>query len=370
MELDDVEEVTVNMTSQEKKPNPLEENSGLKNVKSIIAISSCKGGVGKSTVAASLAKEVSQRGFSVGLLDADLFGPSVPTLFNLQGAEVEDSEDKKLIPLNVDGLKVMSFGFFLGDQPAVMRGPMVSNYIKNLLHGVEWGELDYLFLDMPPGTGDIQLTITQSIQLDGAVIVTTPQILSLVDVGKGILMFDKVSVPVLGVVENMAYFECDGCSKKHYIFGGDAANILKNRFGIEILARLPISYSYGKTFDKHVENKEAIQLADQVIKAFGKNTLTGNVKPEIEFDVDKITLRWADGNTMSVKNFDLRVNCKCANCIHEITGEKLLDIMDVPEDIVAEEIKPVGNYAISVHWSDGHSSGLYSYNLIKSLSTN
>ena len=367
MAINGIDGVTVNMTAQEIKRNPFENNSGLEKVKAVIAVSSCKGGVGKSTVAASIASEVARRGFKVGLLDADIFGPSVPTLFNLHDVKIKDTPEGRMLPFEVNNLKVMSFGFWLGDEPAVMRGPMVSNYIKNLLHGVEWGELDYLFIDMPPGTGDIQLTITQSIQLDGAVIVTTPQVLSLVDVGKGIMMFDKVNVPVLGVVENMAYFICDGCDKKHFIFGGDAAEALRQRFGIELLTRLPISTDYNITFENYEKNDLTSQLTDDVIKAFGKNTVKGEAKPEVSFNSEKITLKWDDGETLEVKNFDLRASCRCANCIHEITGKPLLDVEGIPRCIHALEVKSVGNYAISVKWSDGHSSGLFSYPAIRTL---
>ncbi|MEI7999605.1 MAG: Mrp/NBP35 family ATP-binding protein, partial [Candidatus Omnitrophota bacterium] len=189
---------------------------GLSKVKNIIAVSSCKGGVGKSTVAAGVAKALLRQGMKVGLLDADLHGPSIPTLFNLPSVDIRLNEFKMAVPAEVEGLKLMSFGFLLGDAPAVMRGPIVANYIQQLLFQTDWGELDYLIIDMPPGTGDIQLTITQSIRLTGAVIVTTRQTLSLVDVARGILMFEKVKVPILGIVENMAFFICDACEKKHY----------------------------------------------------------------------------------------------------------------------------------------------------------
>jgi len=362
-----VEGVEVKMTARKRRPSPLEEKSGLNKVDSIIAVSSCKGGVGKSTVAATIAMEISGRGFRVGLLDADIFGPSVPTLFNLHDVQVQGNADQKMLPLKVRNLKVMSFGFFLKDQPAVMRGPMVSNYIKNLLHGIDWGDLDYLILDLPPGTGDIQLTITQSARLDGAVIVTTPQILSLVDVGKGILMFDKVNVPIIGVVENMSYFICDNCSKKHFIFGGDAGEVLRERFGINLLTRLPISDVYTKSFEDYQTSELTAKLADDVIKAFGKSAFKVDRKPEIQFDESRITLKWGEGREASVDNGELRANCRCANCVHEMTGERLLKREDIPPNIRAEAITSVGNYAVSIQWSDGHSSGLYSYSLIKKL---
>ena len=206
----DVKKVMVNMTARDAPQRIFQnENSGLKNVKYILAVSSCKGGVGKSTISAILAKTLSARGFNVGLLDADIYGPSIPTIFNIHKPGVKATEDNKFYPNIIDGLKLMSFGFLMGDGPAVIRGPMVSQYSQQLLHNVLWGELDYLIIDMPPGTGDIQLTISQSVQIDSSIIVTTPHQLSLTDVRKGIMMFDKVNIPVLGVVENMSYFQCD-----------------------------------------------------------------------------------------------------------------------------------------------------------------
>ncbi|OGX25542.1 MAG: hypothetical protein A3D10_08480, partial [Omnitrophica WOR_2 bacterium RIFCSPHIGHO2_02_FULL_48_11] len=197
-----IKEVKVNMTSQpfQRPATAQDVPDTLTQVRSIIAVSSCKGGVGKSTVAAYLAQELARRGFKVGLVDVDIHGPSIPTIFNLSKAEVYVNEKKQFLPIVKNNLKIMSFGFLLGDAPAVMRGPIVSRYVQQILHGTAWGELDYLFIDMPPGTGDVQLTITQTVRLNGAVIVTTRQTLSLVDVARGILMFEKVEVPILGVI--------------------------------------------------------------------------------------------------------------------------------------------------------------------------
>ncbi len=229
LSLEGVDKVHVVMTARQNRIS--NSSDSLKNVKHVIAVASAKGGVGKSTVAATLASEFAAKGFKVGLLDTDLFGPSLPTLFNIHESRIEQ-RDKMLIPADFNGIKLMSFGFLLGDSPAIMRGPMVSGYIQQLLTTVEWGELDYLFIDMPPGTGDVQLTISQTIKLDGAVIVTTRSSLSLVDVAKGILMFEKVQIPTLGVIENMSHFICDNCDKEHFIFGKKRSD-LSDRFGIE-----------------------------------------------------------------------------------------------------------------------------------------
>jgi len=360
--------VLVNMTAAPKKtPSAKVEDSGLQKVKSIIAVSSCKGGVGKSTVAACLAREVAQRGFKVGLLDIDLFGPSIPTLFNCHGASVKATKDKKYIPLEVDQLKIMSFGFLIGDSPAVMRGPMVSGYAQQLLHRVDWGELDYLFIDFPPGTGDTQLTIAQSIQLDGALIISTRQALSLVDVSKGILMFEKVNVPILGVIENMVYFTCDDCSKKHFLFGGTEESELSERFGIETLGQLPFDLALSHHLEKPRQSEIIREVSDQVIRAIGKNTIKQESIPEISFDAKQVTLSWPEGTKTTVANSSLRASCRCAMCVEEATGRQLLKKENIRADIKAEEVSVLGNYAIAVKWSDGHTSGIYPYKRIKEL---
>lgn len=367
--LNGVKNVAVNMTSKPKEtPRALQGiESTLTTVRSIIAISSCKGGVGKSTIAACLAKELSQRGFKVGLLDADIYGPSVPTLFNLHRVPINSNERQQIIPVEIGNLKVMSFGFLLGDAPAVMRGPIVTRYIQQLLHQTAWGDLDYLFIDMPPGTGDIQLTITQTVQLSGAVIVTTRQTLSLVDVARGILMFEEVKVPMVGIIENMSHFLCDQCHKKHFIFGGDEADILKDRFGLETLAQIPIMPDLMGKFDQDIKN-DVIKLAtDKVVMAIGKNSITQRQVPKFQFDKQNIILKWPDEGEWIVSNRDVRLSCRCALCVNELTGAILLKKEQIRPDIMPKEIVPLGNYALGIKWNDGHTSGIYPYETIRNL---
>lgn len=368
-DLPGVEKVLVNMTARKRESRNLASGeSGLKNVKYILAVSSCKGGVGKSTVAALLARTLAARGASVGLLDADIYGPSIPTLFNLHNPGVRATPDQKFIPNEAEGLKLMSFGFLAGDGPAVLRGPMVAQYMQQLLHNVAWGELDYLVIDMPPGTGDIQLTISQSVQIDAAVIVTTPHQLSLTDVRKGIMMFDKVNVPVLGVIENMAYFICDGCDKKHYIFGEAGGKSLEERFGLETLAELPITGSLSGSLEALAGSDIADKTTDIIIRALGKKTLEKPTRPHVDHDAKTITLTWADtGETVTVSNAALRRACSCALCVDEMTRAPLLDPKSIPMDIHAEKVGIIGNYAITVDWSDGHNTGFFPYNTIRDL---
>ena len=367
--LGDVDKVTVNMLSAPLKPRAEQTAvpDTLKDVKSILAVSSCKGGVGKSTVAACLGLELASRGFTIGLLDADIHGPSVPTLLNLQGTPITVNEKKQLIPIEKNQLKIMSFGFLLGDAPAVMRGPIVSRYIQQLLQQTAWGQLDYLFIDMPPGTGDVQLTITQSLRLAGAVIVTTRQTLSLVDVARGILMFEKVDVPMLGIVENMSYFVCDQCQKKHFIFGESQGENLEERFGLPILAELPILPELTRKIGEPVKNEFIRNLLDKVVSALGKSSIEKKEIPTITFDGKEVRLCWPDGEELSVSNRDLRLSCRCALCVNELTGQRLFRAENVRPDIQPAEITPLGNYAIGITWNDGHSSGIYPYKAIREI---
>jgi len=219
----------------------------LPNVRNIIAVGSGKGGVGKSTVSAGLAVVLSQSGAKVGLLDADIYGPSIPILFGVQGAtiEMEVVDGKELMkPVMAGDIKIFSIGFLSKpDEPIVWRGPMVSSALKQFINGVNWGELDYLIVDLPPGTGDVQLTLVQNTPISGAVIVTTPQKLAVADAIKACAMFTMpaVNVPILGIVENMAFFEPeDQEGKRYHIFGSGGAEKLAVQFGTQLLGSLPI----------------------------------------------------------------------------------------------------------------------------------
>lgn len=368
--LDEVERVVSRIVSGEspqanKRPQV---QTPLNKVKNIIAISSAKGGVGKSTIAAHLAKEVSERGLRVGLVDADIYGPSVPTLFNLKNVPVYTNEHQQFIPVDYENLKLMSFGFLLGDNPAVMRGPIVTRYIQQILLNTDWGELDYLFIDMPPGTGDVQLTITQSVRLTGAVIVTTPHTLSIIDVARGILMFEKVAVPIIGVIENMSYLKTPQ-GDKHYIFGQSASEKLSSRFGVEILGEIPIleTLSQNVTTDS---KSDAIQTAaDQMLRSTDVIKSGTLDVPTIKFDERKVQFAWSNGEHWSVSNFDLRMISQDALSVNEITGEQILKAEDVKADIAAKEITPLGHYGVGVAWNDGHSAAIYTYKNIRQIAT-
>ena len=245
-------EVSINMTSSVTS----QKNTGVPGVKNIIAVASGKGGVGKSTVAVNLALGLAKTGARVGLIDADIYGPSIPIMFGLEGARPKASQadgKSRIQPIEKYGVKLLSIGFFTDpDQPVPWRGPMVSTAVKQLFNDADWGELDYLVVDLPPGTGDIHITVTQTFPVTGAVIVTTPQNVALADARKGIGMFmmNAINVPILGIVENMSYFtpaELPG--NKYYIFGKGGGQKLAQQLGVPFLGEIPLVKSISDSGD-------------------------------------------------------------------------------------------------------------------------
>ncbi|KAI4605751.1 hypothetical protein J4E83_010414 [Alternaria metachromatica] len=248
----------------------LPQKRNIKDVKKVIAVSSAKGGVGKSTIAVNLALSFARRGYNAGILDTDIFGPSIPTLLNLSG-EPRLSSNNQLLPLSNYGLKSMSMGYLIPESsPVAWRGLMVMKALQQLLHEVEWGGLDVLVLDMPPGTGDVQLTITQQLILDGALIVSTPQDLSLKDAVKGVELFRKVDVKLLGLVCNMAGFKCPGCGDVHEIFGNmDKIRAMCGKYDLNILGEIPLHASISDDADRGKPTVVAEPEGERAM-AFGK----------------------------------------------------------------------------------------------------
>ena len=245
--IDDVQKVEIVLTSHKTSKNK-NINEPLKPAEHIIAIASGKGGVGKSTTAINVALSLSKLNYKVGILDADIYGPSLPKLSGINNKPKSDG--KKIIPHNAFGLQLMSIGYLVPEDSAtIWRGPMVMSAIVQLLKDVNWSNLDFLIVDMPPGTGDAQLTLSQRVKLAGAVIVSTPQDLSLIDARKGLNMFKKVNVPILGIIENMSYFECNNCNTKHEIFGNGGAKAEAKKLGVTFLNAIPLDISLRTTSD-------------------------------------------------------------------------------------------------------------------------
>lgn len=243
--LDD--DLTVGDQSGEKH-----QTSGEDGVQNTIAVASGKGGVGKSTVAVNLAMALSEQGYSVALVDTDIYGPSIPKMMGMEGEKPRVNDERKIVPLEKHGIKLLSMGFMVDpDQAVVWRGPMVTKAVQQFLGDVHWGDVEYMILDLPPGTGDVQLTIVQTIPLTGAVVVSTPQDLALADARKGKAMFDNVNVPVVGIVENMAYFSPpDQPDRKYYLFGREGAKELAQELDVPFLGEVPIEQKVRESSDR------------------------------------------------------------------------------------------------------------------------
>ncbi len=238
-------------------------------IKNIIAVASGKGGVGKSTVSTNLAIALSQQGIKVGLMDSDIYGPSIPIMMGVEGRPMV-TEDQKILPMEKFGIKMMSMGFLVdSDSPLIWRGPLVMKAVEQFLRDVEWGELDVLVIDLPPGTGDAQLTLVQKTPLSGAVIVTTPQEVALLDARKGLKMFQKVETKVLGIVENMSYYICPKCGDKSFIFGQNGGVRSAEQLGVSLLGQIPIE-------------PEVTEAGDQGVPIVARNPESASAKAFLE----------------------------------------------------------------------------------------
>lgn len=347
---------------------------GLEGVRHVLAVSSCKGGVGKSTVAVNLAFAFKRMGLRVGLFDADVYGPSLPTLVRTDTTELYQ-EDDLILPPEHAGVKLMSFGFINreGDaRAAILRGPMVSQVINQLLTGTKWGELDVLVIDYPPGTGDVQLTLSQVTPLRAAVIVTTPQRLSLVDVVKGIAMFDKLKVPTLTVIENMSFYEPAEGGERRYLFGRGARRQLVEQYGFKTSHEIPVrpelseDGDLGRPFVLHrPEDPVSLlfrTLAGETWTAMETLAAGGRTTPTLSYEVGAhLVLTQPDGRRSEFSPVDLRRICRSAHRVNELTGERTEDPGSIPADLYPVRISPAGNYAVSVEWSDGKPPSIFPY---------
>jgi Mrp family chromosome partitioning ATPase/DUF971 family protein len=354
-----------------------EQKNNLSKVKNILAVSSCKGGVGKSTVSVNLAYSLAKLGNKVGIFDADLYGPSLPTMVNC--VTPLDIEKDSIEPLVHENVKLMSFGFTQDEHntgPAILRGPMVSQIVHQLVSQTNWGELDYLVIDLPPGTGDVQLTLCQVLPITAAVIVTTPQHISFVDVVKGIEMFDTLKVPVIAAVENMSFFE-DANGEKSFPFGKGALAHLENEFGFKNTLEIPLEGKlshcgdqgtpFVETHPTHTITKLLAGFSKSIEAEIEKIKKHGVTQPKVSFDEKNGVLIAPEGTTPYYINAKrLRLDCRSALNKDEFTGESLVDASDIAEDVYPLSMNPVGNYALGINWSDGHSS-LYPYEQLMSL---
>lgn len=352
------------------------------NAKYIIAVGSGKGGVGKSTVAVNFAYSLSKLGYKVGLMDADIYGPSVPTLVGSR-EEAAVGENEKANPPIVNGVKCMSMGFLASDGPLIWRGPIASRAIQQFLTDVNWGDLDYLVIDLPPGTGDIQLTLAQSLPITAAIIVTTPQKLAEGIAIKGLKMFQSLRIPVLGIVENMSSYVCESCHDSAPVFQSGAGERVAKAFDVPLLGEIPLDPKITREADEGhpvvlslPDSKPAKAFLEVTERAIAElSSLVSGTrisKPQISKIepndvVGAFKLTWSDSHSSLVKYWDLRSLCPCAQCVDEMTGQRTLDTAKIPKDIKPSKVQPVGHYAIQIAWSDGHGSGIYSYDYLRKI---
>lgn len=373
--------VNVTMTAQTRS-RPISANDILRGVKNVVAVASGKGGVGKSTATTNLALALAATGAKVGILDADIYGPSIPGMLGTN-ERPRANEEGKAIPPMAYGIKIMSVGMLVGDDaPAIWRGPIASRMLQQFLGSVEWGELDYLLMDLPPGTGDVQLTLTQSASINGALIVTTPQDVALRITRKGLKMFQTVNVPILGIIENMSGFVCPNCNTVHNIFRKGGGEKMAKDLGVPLLGTIPIdprmveAGDLGKplvALDKTSAGAKAFEIvarnmAAQLSILNMKESEVQNRPKEVHLvDQAPPNIRWDDGVVSYYNHRVLRLACPCASCRNEITNEQIIRENDVPLDIKVMDARPVGRYGQNLVFSDGHSSGIFTHNLLRSL---
>ena len=380
----------------------------LPGIRHIIAVGSGKGGVGKSTVSVNLAFALQQMGYRIGLLDADVLGPSIPGMLGLSVDQPPAFDaDEMITPAERYGLKIISMGMLSGDdKPAILRGPMVSKFLKMFVGSVHWGQLDYLILDLPPGTGDTQLTLAQSVPLSGAIIVTTPQDVSLKIARRGLRMFQTVHTPILGIVENMSTFTCPHCGKDTDIFHGGGGKRMSRELGVPFLGTIPLDPDIVTCGDQGspLVLEKPNSFATQVYLAIAteldgrlQGLSTSALKPFVwtwetnagapawvesavrpagsrttaigfrQRDARTLSVLWEDGRRHDFDVRDLRLNCRCALCKDEMSGRPLLDPKSIRADITPRTIASVGNYAISIAWNDGHSTGIDTFTHLRAL---
>ncbi|KAL7068185.1 hypothetical protein ACR3K2_13560 [Cryptosporidium serpentis] len=448
-----IKQVNIEFSSKTSKtiqnPGTAKFHDNLANVSYIIAIGSCKGGVGKSTLAVNFAYTLSMQGAKVGLVDCDIYGPSLEQLVpvnytavhyispssnehvlnkltkdskcgiarsSIQGNEFinlnnkdQVAETKGLVPVFFEGVALMSYAYLSNSlnkkQRRVsnaLRGPIASSIVRQLITGTVWGNLDYLILDLPPGTGDIQLSVAQYIQVDGAIIITTPQDLSLSDVERGLHLFSKLNIPVLALVENMSYFICDGCNKKHYIFKPGDFSFLYNEYRIERKFCFPIYPALSQcTFKDEDTNSDIFpfvksarddnsvylefkQLAEYVVRRLsfdrhaGIRTIVDVIHAERLLKCTLVSV----GSELGVNEYrepnmeifyvsfeDARRSCRCALCLDGYNQECTILGEDALRNISLNSMKPMGIYAIFIEWSDDHSS-ILPYSLLREIAQN
>ena len=388
MAIDGVEKVEIEHTWEVNRVPSLQ-NPGtptsLEKVRNVIAVASGKGGVGKSTVTVNLAYAFANAGAKVGILDVDIYGPSIPGMLGLRDHYLtsESVQQGSITPVEVYGMKVISMGFLANsDSPVIVRGPIASQMVQQLLAGTAWGELDYLFVDLPPGTGDIQLTLCQAVPLTGGVIVTTPQEVAYSIAEKGLKMFQQVKIPILGIVENMSHYHCPECGHADNIFREGGGEIAAKKLELPLLGKIPLSSEIVNSMEEGVPlikrsedsgpSKAYQEIAERVAAQSSVVVMQESMNPESPQEITitdqgYLLVKWMNGEENLIPAIMLRGACPCASCIDEITGEKTLDVESLPHDLMIANYGYIGRYAIRFEFSDGHDTGIFDFTRIRKI---
>lgn len=322
-------------------------------IKHVLAIGAGKGGVGKSTIAVNLALSLEKKGFKVGLLDADLYGPSIRHMLQEERLP-SNSKENKIIPAMAKGIVYISMDFFLKEEEAsILRAPIANSIISQFLEGVVWGDLDYLLIDLPPGTGDIQITLTQQANITAAILVTWPQDLAMLDVKKALSHFVKSNIPILGVVENM-----------HGLFPGSAGRKLAEQLDASFLFLLPYDPFISISADQRLGQPLAIfdSLASLVVDAVSETTAQSKTVEFSLVDSRKLRLEWEDGKISEISLGELQASCPCAKC-----REHKANLEEV--EVFADRIRAVGRYALSIQFTSGCVKGVYPFEMLRKWRT-
>lgn len=366
---------------QEPKSRGEAEKETLSGISNVIAIAAGKGGVGKSTVTVNLALALQQLGYSVGVMDTDIYGPSVRKM--LPEDRMPQQKGETIIPALCHGIPMISMAYFRKEsEAAVVRAPIANGVITQFIRGVDWGELDILLIDFPPGTGDVQLTLSQQANLAGAIMVTTPQEVAVIDVRKAMDMFHQVNVPIIGVVENMSYYYHTSTKEILHLFGQGGGKRLAQEMSLPFLGEIPIDQAlckYGdmgkSIFDSHDPNcqhiaKVFIQLANELIIHLA--AIEARVPPLLirklrKKDDHSFIIEWSDGSMADYRLSDLQKCCPCANCVDETTGKRMKKDEVVDPAVRCVRIDSVGRYALRIQFTSGCSSGIYDFEMLHKM---
>jgi len=315
----------------------------------------------------------------VGLMDADVYGPSILRMMGGSPSEVSQ-EGNRLIPVEKHGVIWMSMALLTDeDTPVIWRGPMATRLVQQFLGQVNWGSLDYLFIDLPPGTGDVQLTLTQAIELTGAVVVSTPQAVAIDVATRGLKMFEEVRVPILGLLENMSGFLCGHCDQETPVLGQGAVQAKCKDLGLPFLGSIPMDPSIAMAGDrgKPIASEDhpiadrfatlAKELDVVVSDTQSKNSDNIESPQQISSDENHVLLMWRDGSISELAFKDLRFHCPCATCVNEVTGARMITQESIKDNIEPVGFRPVGKYGLQISWNDGHNTGIYTFSFLKNI---